>query len=150
MRPGCRDRRQPIGGDTPKQADPTSGVNDEQASSDLCARVHQQDHDPASADRIRAEERLQRAAGVARGICHKHTTACDISQSAPDFRRNPSRRSNSKLSFAFGESKARLAASLHPPDSPARLPSRRLAEIHGSASATASLTRSAIFDISLS
>ena len=41
---------------------------------------------------------------LARGICHKHTTVCDMRQDAPDFRRNSSRRSNSKLSFAFGES----------------------------------------------
>lgn len=33
------DRRQPIGGETPKQANPSTGVNDEQASSHLCARV---------------------------------------------------------------------------------------------------------------
>jgi hypothetical protein len=33
------DRRQPIGVDTPKQADQTSGVNDEQASSHLRPRV---------------------------------------------------------------------------------------------------------------
>ena len=37
------------------------------------------------------------------GICHKHTTLYDIRQSALDFRRNARCRSNSKLSFAFGE-----------------------------------------------
>src|ERR1700688_1495204 len=51
--------------------------------------------------------RLRRSAlwvSLARGICHKHTTVYDMRQYAPDFRRNFSRRSNSKLSFAFGES----------------------------------------------
>ena len=33
------DRRQPIGGETPKHTNPASGMNDEQASSHLCARV---------------------------------------------------------------------------------------------------------------
>src|SRR5439155_853229 len=37
-----------------------------------------------------------------------HTTVYDMRQDAPDFRRNSSRRSNSKLSFAFGESYLRL------------------------------------------
>ena len=34
-------------------------------------------------------------------------------QSAPDFRRNSSRRSNSKLSFAFGESISPLLANMY-------------------------------------
>jgi hypothetical protein len=65
------DRRQPIGGDTPKQANPTTGVNHEQASSHLCPRVlgspegesHHRQPD-GGADRVRAEERIQRAAGM--------------------------------------------------------------------------------------
>src|SRR3984893_2915981 len=63
----------------------------------------------------RPRARLSRSAfwdSLARGICHKHTTVCDKRQSAPDFRRNPSRRSNSKLSFAFGESSLLLAECL--------------------------------------
>jgi site-specific DNA recombinase len=63
------DRRQSIGGKTLKQTNPSSGVNDEQASSDLCARVlgspegesHHRQPD-GCADRIRAGERIQRAA----------------------------------------------------------------------------------------
>jgi len=50
---------------------------------------------------------------LARGICHKHTTSYDIRQSALDFCRNRSRRSNSKLSFAFGESLPPILANLY-------------------------------------
>src|SRR5450432_36977 len=65
------DLRQPIGGDTPKQASPPTGVNDEQANSNLCERVlgspegesHHRQPD-GGVDRIRAEERIQRAAGM--------------------------------------------------------------------------------------
>src|SRR5260370_13197046 len=65
------DRRQQIGGETPKAANPAWEVNHEQASSDLCARVlgspegeshHRQPG--GGIDRIRAEERIRRAAGV--------------------------------------------------------------------------------------
>src|SRR5580693_713923 len=65
------DRRQAIGGECPKPANTTTGVNDEQASSHLCASVlgspegeshHRQPN--GGADRIRAEERIQRAAGM--------------------------------------------------------------------------------------
>src|SRR5207249_5694568 len=64
------DRRQPIGGETPKAANPTTGVNDEQASSHLRTGVlgspegESHDRQPDGFDRIRAEERIQRAAGM--------------------------------------------------------------------------------------
>src|SRR5215471_6692398 len=63
--------------------------------------------------RNRSRARLRRSAfwvSLARGICHKHTTVYDTNQRAPDFCRNSSRRSNSKLSFAFGESLPRPVA----------------------------------------
>src|SRR5215472_8032464 len=56
--------------------------------------------------------RLRRSAfwiSLARGICHKYTTYYDMHQSALDFRRNRSCRSNSKLPFAFGELSLLLA-----------------------------------------
>jgi hypothetical protein len=59
-------------------------------------------------DGVKIEQIEASEAGVkgflARRICHKHTTVYDTRQSAPDFRRNSSRRSNSKLSLALGES----------------------------------------------
>src|SRR5215472_7600685 len=64
--------------------------------------------------RNRSRARLRRSAfwvSLARGICHKHTTVYDINQCVPDFRQNSSRRSNSKLSFAFGESPLHLGES---------------------------------------
>ena len=65
------DKRQPIGGEPPKPANPNSGVKHEQASSDLCACVlgppegesHHRQPD-GGADRVRSEERIQRAAGM--------------------------------------------------------------------------------------
>src|SRR5215468_1607037 len=62
--------------------------------------------------RSKVRARLRRSAfwtSLARGICHKYTTRYDIHQSELDFRRNRRRRSNSKLSFAFGESLYHLA-----------------------------------------
>ena len=65
------DKRQPIGGEAPKAANPAPGVNHEQTSSNLCARVlgspvGESDHRQPDGgfDRIRAEERIQRAAGM--------------------------------------------------------------------------------------
>ena len=60
---------------------------------------------------------------------HKHTTVCDARQSVLDFCRKGSRRSNAKLSFAFGESSPHPA--VFPPAflSPCRLPSRPLPAI---------------------
>src|SRR5215469_4851920 len=65
------DRRQTIGVKKPKPAKPRMEMSNEQASSDLCARVlgspegesHHREPD-GGFDRIRAEEGIQRAAGV--------------------------------------------------------------------------------------